>query len=65
MTTAECKRLIAAGWTHIVYAQYGTVAYPGGTVVSRHKSHEAAERATRRAKCDRSFLAVRRLSDYE
>jgi hypothetical protein len=65
MTTNECKSLIKSGWTHIVYAQYSTDAYPGGSVVSRHRSHEAAERATNRAKCHPSFLAVRRLSDYE
>ena len=64
MTTNQCKKLLKSGWTHIVYAQYSTDAYQAGTVVSRHRSHESAERATKHAKCHRSFLAVRRLSDY-
>ena len=61
MTPNQAAALIAAGWTHAVIADYEHVQYNRGDMISKHRSHEAAEKVANRY--PGNFRSVRDLRD--
>ncbi len=61
MTPTEARALIAAGWTHVVIVDYDHQQYVRGDMISKHRSHKAAEKAASRYSGD--FRSVRDLRD--